>query len=319
MTNRIPARRPRDAEAPRVTRDDAVVAGFLSDAAHVPGGVAAGVAFPTNEGEVAALVAAARRVLPIGAQSSLTGGATPRGDLILSTRALTRIEQLPHDLVRVGAGVPLAALQRALAASGRYYPPVPTFDGAFVGGTIATNAAGPATFKYGSTRRWVRGITVVLASGDVLDVVRGSTTAAAGVFEIERPSGEIVRVQVPGYAMPPVSKLSAGYFARPDMDLIDLFIGAEGTLGVIVEATLATVARPRHLVALVRCPDDARMLALTGTLRGGRSRWRWPRRRGHRIHRPTRARAPGRCDLRPGGRGAAARWRAAARPGRDHQ
>jgi D-lactate dehydrogenase (cytochrome) len=267
MSNRIPARRPRDVDVPPVMRDDAVVAGFLDDAAHVAGGFADGVAFPATESEVAALVASAERVLPVGAQSSLTGGATPRGDLVLSTRALTRVDLLPGDLARVGAGVPLAALQRTLAASGRYYPPVPTFDGAFVGGTIATNAAGPATFKYGSTRRWVRAITVVLASGDVLDVVRGTASAASSGFEIERPSGDVVRVPLPTYAMPPVAKLSAGYFAAPGMDLIDLFIGAEGTLGVIVDATLATIALPRRLVALVRCRDEAQMLTLTAALR----------------------------------------------------
>src|SRR3546814_5823049 len=51
-----------------------------------------------------------------------------------------------------------------------YYPPVPTFDGAFVGGTIATNAAGAATFKYGSTRPWVDAITAVLADGSQLEI-----------------------------------------------------------------------------------------------------------------------------------------------------
>lgn len=91
------------------------------------------------------------------------------------------------DRVRVGAGVPLSELQRTLAAAGLYYPPVPTFDGAFVGGTIATNAAGAATFKYGSTRAWVEGLTVVLASGDVLDVTRGETLAGDdGRMEIDR-------------------------------------------------------------------------------------------------------------------------------------
>ena len=128
------------------TRSD-VIESFLSDAAHVPGGHASGVAFPRTAGEVAALVASARRVLPIGAQSSLTGGATPRGELIVSTRALAGITLLPGGTVRAGAGVPLGELQRRLAAHGLYYPPVPTFDGAFVGGTIATNAAGAATFK----------------------------------------------------------------------------------------------------------------------------------------------------------------------------
>jgi D-lactate dehydrogenase (cytochrome) len=86
--HRIIARRARDASAPRVDRDPAIVSSFLSDAAHVAGGSAAGVAFPRNEAEVAALVTHAERVLPIGAQSSLTGGATPRGEIVLSTRAL---------------------------------------------------------------------------------------------------------------------------------------------------------------------------------------------------------------------------------------
>ena len=120
-----------------------------------------------------ALVAGAAHVLPVGAQSSLTGGATPRGDVVLSTRALTAVDLLSDYRVRVGAGVPLAELQRVLAAHGLYYPPVPTYDGAFVGGTIATNAAGAATFKYGSTRRWVEGLTVVLADGSVLTIERG--------------------------------------------------------------------------------------------------------------------------------------------------
>ena len=73
----------------------------------------------------------------------------------------------------------------ALARDGRYYPPSPTFTGAFVGGTVATNAAGAATFKYGTTRDWVRALTVVLPSGDVLDVERGETTAGGdGFFDI---------------------------------------------------------------------------------------------------------------------------------------
>ncbi len=87
--HRIIARRARDASEPCVDRDPAIVASFLSDAAHVAGGFAAGVAFPRSEAEVASLVRSADRVLPVGAQSSLTGGATPRGELVLSTRALS--------------------------------------------------------------------------------------------------------------------------------------------------------------------------------------------------------------------------------------
>jgi D-lactate dehydrogenase (cytochrome) len=268
VPHRLCARAAQPSAAPPIEGDEAVVSAFLSDAAHVPGGFAAGVAAPRTEGEVAALVVAADRVLPVGAQSSLTGGATPRGEVVLNTRALTSIEAPQGREIRVGAGVPLAALQRTLAARGLYYPPVPTFDGACVGGTIATNAAGAATFKHGSTRDWVRAMTVVLASGDVLDLRRGEVTASPdGWFEVQRSDGAVVRVRVPTYSMPEVSKLSAGYFARPRMDLIDLFIGSEGTLGVIVEAALEVIPLPRRLVALVRCDGDAQALGLTTALR----------------------------------------------------
>ncbi len=253
---------------PRIEDDPAVVSAFLSDAAHVPGGHAAGVTVPRDEDEVAAIVSRASRVLPIGAQSSLTGGATPRGDIVLSTRALSAIAAPAGDRVHVGAGVPLSELQRTLAAAGLYYPPVPTFDGAFVGGTIATNAAGAATFKYGSTRAWVEGLTVVLASGDVLDVTRGETLAGDdGRMEITLGGGTSLDIPIPTYVMPAVPKLSAGLYARPGMDLIDLFIGSEGTLGVIVAATLRVIPRPRRCLALVRCHDDRQAVALTGGLR----------------------------------------------------
>ncbi len=236
------------------TRPD-IVSGFLSDAAHVPGGHATGVAFPRTIEEVAALVAPADHILPVGAQSSLTGGATPRGDVVLSTRGLTSLAIDAGAMrVRVGAGLPLAELQRALASAGLYYPPIPTYDGAFVGGTLSTNAAGAATFKYGSARRWVEALTVVLADGTILLIERGRTKAAE-------------MVSVPTYVMPDVPKLSAGYYARHDMDLVDLFVGSEGTLGVIVEATLRVMALPRKCAALVTCASDAQAVALTAALR----------------------------------------------------
>ena len=272
MSHRIKARRAAAALPPQIERDQAIVSSFLSDAAHVPGGFADGVAFPRDEAEAASLVAHATRVLPVGAQSSLTGGATPRGDVVLSTRALTTLGKPSNGCIRAGAGVALNVLQRSLAAEALYYPPVPTFDGAFVGGTIATNAAGAATFKHGSTRRWIEAATIVLASGDILDVARGDTRASTdGWFEIELTTGEVRRVPVPRYTMPEVSKLSAGYYAKPGMDLIDLFIGSEGTLGVVIEAALRVVARPRRMAALICCANDGQAVAMTAALRDNAS------------------------------------------------
>src|SRR5258708_32258840 len=87
----IRARQPEPSASPRLGRDPDVLASFLADAAHFPGGLAAGIATPASEAEVAALVRAASSVLPIGAQSSLTRAATPRGGGLLGTRDLHAI------------------------------------------------------------------------------------------------------------------------------------------------------------------------------------------------------------------------------------
>ena len=261
-------------EAVRVENDPVLLDAHAEDAAHYPGGHPAGVARPRNTAEVAAIVRSCARVLPVGAQSSITGGATPFGDVVLSTSRLNRILDLTGTRATVGAGVALATLQDALRDRSAIYPPVPTFLGAFAGGSVATNASGAATFKYGSTRDWVEGLTVVLASGDVLELVRGACRADGYEFRIETTAGTI-RVPVPRYRMPKVPKCSAGYFAAPDMDLVDLFIGSEGTLGVITEVTFRVLApAPALALALVLCPTERVGLELAAALReASRETW----------------------------------------------
>jgi D-lactate dehydrogenase (cytochrome) len=276
MSHRAIARPPRGPlAAPPLQSDPAVLSSFLDDAAHFPGGRAEGVVFPRSEAEVAAIVRQHRRVLPIGAQSSVTGGATPDGGVVLGTSKMASILEVSDEVARVQPGVAVVTLKQALAARNRYYPPAPTYDGAFVGGTISTNASGAATFKYGSTRHWVRGLTVVLACGEVLEIERGQVTAHPdGYFEIET-SGGVARVPVPTYRMPDVPKRSAGYFAAPGMDLVDLFVGAEGTLGVVVEARLGVVApAPSLCLAIVPFPAEAQALAVVADLRE-RSKRTW--------------------------------------------
>jgi D-lactate dehydrogenase (cytochrome) len=259
-----------------VQRDPDVLAGFLEDAAHFPGGYADGLVAATCEADVANLLRGSLPVLPIGAQSSLTGGATPMGEVLLTTSRLNRIFKITDKFVHLEAGVTLTDLDAALRNAGRYYPPTPTFMGAFVGGTIATNAAGAATFKYGSTRDWVQAITVVLPSGDVLDIERGQVTSADGHFEIQPDRGATLRVPIPSYRLPQVAKLAAGYFAASEMDLIDLFIGSEGTLGVIMEATLRVLpVRPAMCLAFVPFAARLSALAFVRQLRGlARDTWR---------------------------------------------
>jgi len=250
---------------------------YLDDAAHYPGGRAEAVYLPQSEAEVAAVVREASRVVTSAAQSSLTGGATPLGGAVLSLTRMKKILGWGESSVRVEAGIVLSDLDTELRERNLYYPPVPTYDGASVGGTVATNAAGAATFKYGSARDWVEAITVVLADGDVLELRRGDCTAdPRGFFELACTAGRRIRIPLPTYRMPDVPKRSAGYYATPGMDLVDLFIGSEGTLGVITEIELKLLhGRPAWFCGLVPVKDDGRALALVAALRtASKETWR---------------------------------------------
>ncbi|OFW09097.1 MAG: hypothetical protein A3H96_11895 [Acidobacteria bacterium RIFCSPLOWO2_02_FULL_67_36] len=240
---------------------------YLEDAAHFPGGHAAGVVFPRTTEEVADIVRGAPAVLPIGAQSSVTGGATPMGELILATSKMNRVVELTSSRVTVEAGITIAEMQEHLARAGAWFPPAPTFTGACAGGIVSTNAAGAATFKYGSTRDWVEALTVVLADGAVLEIRRGAERARNGRLHIDARSGRLT-VPVPTYVMPPVAKRSAGYHAQPGMDLIDLFIGSEGTLGIVTRITFRIVTRaPQTALALVPCGSEAQAIDAVLALR----------------------------------------------------
>jgi D-lactate dehydrogenase (cytochrome) len=248
---------------------------YLHDAAHFPGGHATGVVFPRSAEEVADVLRSAKSILPIGSQSSLTGGATPMGELILATSKMARTPQLSPAHIVVEAGVTVAAMQEQLATVGAWFPPAPTFTGACAGGIVATNAAGAATFKYGSTREWVEALTVVLADGTVLELERGTRKASGERIDIETHSGP-ARIPVPSYRMPQVAKCSAGYYAASGMELIDLFIGSEGTLGVITQVTFRALApAPVIALALIPCRSEPQALTLVGELRSeSRKTWR---------------------------------------------
>jgi D-lactate dehydrogenase (cytochrome) len=269
MTHRVKTRPALGSyKAPVVETAAEEISRVLEDAAHFPGGHAVGVVFPRSEAEVAMMLREHSSVLPIGAQSSLTGGATPAGELIVSFVRMNRVLDISSDRVRTEPGVSLAALQDTLDSHELFYPPAPTFAGATIGGTIATNAAGAATFKYGSTRAWVDGLTVVLSCGEVLDLTRGQVLAhPAGYFDIDM-SNRSVRVPVPQYRMPEVAKCSAGYHAAPEMDLVDLFVGSEGTLGIVTGAVLKVVHRTAaSSVAFVPLSSETDAFALAAELR----------------------------------------------------
>ena len=278
--HRVPLRLPKnsaDSSTFKVINNGDELNKVSSDEAHYPDGHTPKLVRLTErarEAEVAEILGRYTSVVPIGAQSSLTGGATPKGEVVLDMSGRNKIlergkdENDGSDWIRVQSGISIYSLQEELAKHNLYYPPEPTFDGATVGGVISTNAAGAATFKYGQTRPWVKELTVVLATGEVMDIKRGQYTAhPGGYFELVGVDGEVRRVPVPKYKMPNVPKSSAGYYAEPDMDFIDLIIGSEGTLGVITEATLRVIPKPLISWGLVACKDEEQALALTKLLR----------------------------------------------------
>ena len=230
---------------------------YLKDASHFRG-EAQGLLLPASEEEIARIVGQAQQagtpVTIAGAGTGLTGGRVPQGGLVLSTEKLNRILEFEWNvarsegLVRVEPAVTLKELETALDPKGLFYPPDPGEKAAFLGGTIATNASGPRSLKYGPTRRYVRRLRVVLPTGDPLEIVRGKIREQAGFLEVPLPNGKSVPVPVPTYRSPR-TKNSAGYFAEPGMDLVDLFVGSEGTLGVITEIELQVLKKPDAILS----------------------------------------------------------------------
>ena len=181
-----------------------------------------------------------------GARTGTVGGAVPFGGNVISLERLNKIKSIDKASLTavVEPGVILADLQKAVDAEGLFYPPDPTEWSCQIGGTVATNASGARSFKYGATRDYVTGLTVVLADGDVVNLKRGEIFAKDGVIELTTVSGKTISAKVPTYERPNVRKNVSGYYNAEPLDAIDLFIGSEGTLGVVTEIELRLLPKP---------------------------------------------------------------------------
>ena len=216
------------------------VAPFCSDWRGRYTGSALGVALPGSTEQVAAVVracaATGTAIVPQGGNTGLCGGPTPvGGELVVSLRRLNRIRAVDADnnSITVEAGCTLQAVQEAALAADRLFPLSLAAEGsATIGGNLSTNAGGVQVLRYGNARELTLGLEVVLADGRVWDGLRA------------------------------LRKDNTGY------DLKHLFIGAEGTLGLITAATLKLFPRPRaYATAWVALPAPAAAVRLLGRLR----------------------------------------------------
>ena len=196
------------------------------------------VLVPENEQEVAEILRAANDTnTPVtlsGAGYGLTGGRVAEGGWVISLERFRRLE-IRQGYAVAGAAVSLLDVQNAARPTGQFYAPDPTEINSSVGGSIACNASGSKSFKYGSTRRHVNAIRVALMDGTVHEYKRGDKVDFA----------------VPSIPMPNVKKYTAGYPLQPGMDWIDLFAGSEGTLGVVMEAELKLLPMPSDLFTAI--------------------------------------------------------------------
>jgi glycolate oxidase len=178
--------------------------------------------------EVRAVFAIASRhrtpVVPIAARSGKSGGSLAiHGGIGVSMERMNRILEIrPADLTaRVQPGVITGVFQAEVEKHGLFYPPDPnSLDTCSIGGNVAENAGGPRALRYGVTREYVLGLEVVIPTGEILRVGRQTIKGVAGY------------------------------------DLTALFVGSEGTLGVVTEVTLKLLPRPRHVATALVCFPD---------------------------------------------------------------
>ena len=250
---------------------------YIIDESKLAGGSAEWLFFPKNEKEVIAIINEMRgEKTPItisGGRTGIVGSAVPFGGAVVSTDQMKEIIGLGYDyqaekyFIRMQPGITLKELDEVLKNkeltsdhnidgqdwvkkfkqdSTHYIFPVdPTEMTAAVGGALAANASGGRSFKYGAMRPWVRRLRIVLDSGEVLDVTRGHHKFKEGKFAIIKEGKEIV-VTLPTYEMPK-AKNAAGLYAKPNMDLIELFIGSEGLFGFISEVDLWIIPKVNGL------------------------------------------------------------------------
>ncbi|MDI6774221.1 MAG: FAD-binding oxidoreductase [Verrucomicrobiota bacterium] len=245
-------------------------------------GRADSISFPKTEEKLRErLVECSRLKTPVtiqGARTGITGGAVPLGGHVINLSRMDRILGMRFDpagrrfFLACQPGLLLSALRERLAAKDfdstgwsteslaaleefrkaglHFFTPDPTETGASLGGMVAANASGARSFFYGPTRDYVEGLRALLADGAILDLRRSRDRAQGRRFDLRPDSGRTIRGELPGYAMPGV-KNASGYFARDNMDMLDLFIGAEGTLGAVSQIEIRLFACPGAMWGLM--------------------------------------------------------------------
>ena len=237
-----------------IKTDPDIIKGYFEDYSGLLGGHADRVILPDNEKEARdILLEASAKKIPVtisGGGTGVTGARIPFGGWVIATENLNKIIEINDKAftATLQPGVRLTDLENELSKKGLTYLPDPTEPNAFLGGTISTNASGAKGFKYGPTRNYIKRLKLLLSTGDVINIKRGDYLINKGAFFSLPLKNKEIKIRMPDYSMPEI-KTAAGYYIKDDMDLVDLFIGHEGTLGFILEADIALGIRPEAVMS----------------------------------------------------------------------
>lgn len=230
------------------------IAPYLKDASNFSGGNAEEVIIPENSEELVDFLKSETRPVTIaGAGTGLTASRIPSEGVIVSLEKLNKIEIGEEGKIQVGPAVTLNELQGFLKSTSWFYPPNPTETWASLGGTLATNASGARSYKYGVTRDYVTEVELVLVDGRKTIVQRGIKITEPLKFE----DGSQISFPEISYQSPNC-KNAAGYYVHPGMEWLDLFIGSDGTLCIFTNIGLRLSNRPANFVSGILFFDDER-------------------------------------------------------------
>ncbi|MFQ5444761.1 MAG: FAD-binding oxidoreductase, partial [Nitrospinales bacterium] len=244
--------------------DPESVAPYLKDASNFSGGVADEVVIPENVEELRSFLKSNRDPVTVsGAGTGLTASRIPLSGSILSLERFKTIGEIDNASITVGSAVTLHDLQFHLEGSGYFYPPNPTESLASIGGTIATNASGSRSFKFGPTRDYVQELEFVLADGRCARLARNHKID----WPLELSDGSKITFPEVTFQSPLI-KNASGYYVRPEMDWLDLFIGSDGTLAVITEAKLRLLPAPVNFISgVIFCSEEKFCWQLVDSIR----------------------------------------------------